>query len=101
MATKGALPIWVCAKMAQFQVGGSDLGARTCGFALNLSAKGDSERPRKWECLSVGVLAQRAITPVEDEKPQTSGLESSGAIERTQQEEAKVFHKDLNLLPSE
>ncbi|XP_048132161.1 arogenate dehydratase/prephenate dehydratase 1, chloroplastic [Rhodamnia argentea] len=99
MASKGALPIWVCAKTAQLQVGCSDLGARTCGFALNLSVNGDSERPRKWECLSVGVLAQRAITPVEDEKPQTSGLESSGAIERTQQEEAKVFHKDLNLLP--
>lgn len=99
MASKGALPIWVCAKTAQLHVGCSDLGTRTYGFALNLSFKGDLERPRKWECLSVGVLAQRAITPVEDEKPQTSGLESSGAIERTQQEEAKVFHKDLNLLP--
>ncbi|KAI6704536.1 hypothetical protein NL676_007498 [Syzygium grande] len=99
MASKGELPIWVCAKAAQFHVGCSDLGARTGGFAVNWSVKGDSVRPRKWECLSVGFLAQRAITPVEDEKPQTSGLESSGAIERTQQGEANVFHRDLNLLP--
>lgn len=102
MALKGALPIWVCAKTAagqQVHVGCLDSGARTCGFGLNLSAEVGSGRPRKWECLSAGVLAQRAITPVEDEKPQTSGLESSGAIERTRQEEAKGFHKDLSLLP--
>lgn len=56
----------------------------------------------KWECCCLGVLAQRAITPVEDEKSSSSPLvESPGAADQPSQNESKGFHKDMNLLPSE
>ncbi|XP_065636586.1 arogenate dehydratase/prephenate dehydratase 1, chloroplastic isoform X3 [Quercus suber] len=54
---------------------------------------------RKWECCCLAILAQRAITSVEDEKPNVSGVEPSWGIERTQGNESRGFHKDLNLLP--
>ncbi|KAM4101804.1 hypothetical protein ACB094_05G173100 [Castanea mollissima] len=56
-------------------------------------------RSRKWECCCLAVLAQRAITPVEDEKPDVSSVGPSWGIERTQGNESRGFHKDLNLLP--
>jgi arogenate/prephenate dehydratase len=98
MALKGAA-IWVCARTSYSDLGASDLGPRNSGSAFSL--RFDLEKFRKWECCSLAVLAQRAITPVEDEKPHVSEVESSGAIEPTQDNESRGFHKDLNLLPSE
>ncbi|XP_044495036.1 arogenate dehydratase/prephenate dehydratase 1, chloroplastic-like [Mangifera indica] len=94
MASK-ANPIWGYVKPSHFHVGMRDLGSGPCVFAL------DFRGLNKWECCCVGVLAQtpqRAITPVEDEKP-THGVESSGAIQRSSDIESTGFHKDLNLLP--
>lgn len=94
MAVKGS-PIWGCAKTPYSHKGISDLGSARSGLALNLSL-------RNWECCCLGVsLAQRAITPVEDEKPNLPGMESAGAIERIENNESRGFHKDMNLLPSE
>lgn len=98
MALKGAA-IWVCARTPCSDQGASDLVTRNSGSAFSL--RFDLEKFRKWECCSLGVLAQRAITPVEDEKPHVSGVTSSEAIEPTQGNESRGFHKDLNLLPSE
>lgn len=95
MALK-ANPIWGYAKTPHFHVGLPDLGPRPCGFALDFRVL------NKWECSCVGVLAQtpqRAITPVEDEKP-SHDMESSGAIQRPFDMESTGFHKDMNLLPS-
>ncbi|XP_062162547.1 arogenate dehydratase/prephenate dehydratase 1, chloroplastic isoform X2 [Alnus glutinosa] len=96
MALKGAA-IWVCARTSCSDLGASDLGSRNSGSAVSL--RFDLEKFRKWECCSLGALAQRAITPVEDEKPHMPGVESSGAVESTQGNESRGFHKDLNLLP--
>ena len=92
MALK-ASPIWVCPRTPC-----SDLWSRNSGSAFNL--RFDLEKSRKWECCCLAVLAQRAITSVEDEKPNVSGVEPSWGIERTQGNESGGFHKDLNLLPS-
>lgn len=102
MALKG-VPLWGCAKLTNLHVGVPDLGPRPCGFALNLSRKLDFSpgKTKKWECCSVMVLAQRAITPVEDERPNPSGLGPPGATDTTQEDQSKGFHKDLSLLPSE
>ncbi|ONI09933.1 hypothetical protein PRUPE_4G019500 [Prunus persica] len=92
MAVKGA-PTWCYAKTPCSHPGISDLGSTRSGLAFNLSF-------RKWECCCLGVAsAQRAITPVEDEKPNLTGAESSGAIQRIEDNESRAFHKDMNLLP--
>lgn len=98
MAFKAA-PIWGCATIHSSHLGASDLGSRPYGFAFNL--KHDLGRFPKLECCCLGVLAQRAINPVEDEKPCVPAADSSGAIERTPDNESRAFHKDLSLLPSE
>ena len=98
MALKGA-PIWVSSKTRCSHLGVSDLGSSRSGFGLNL--RFDSERFRKWECCSLAAaLAQRATTPVEDEKPSLPLADTSGKIEGSQDNESSGFHKDLNLLPS-
>nr|POE49978.1 hypothetical protein CFP56_48537 [Quercus suber] len=81
-----------------FDLGSLDLWSRKSGSAFNL--RFDLEMPRKWECCCLAVLAQIAITSVEDEKPKVSGVEPSWGIERTQGNESRGFHKDLNLLPN-
>ncbi|XP_030932636.1 arogenate dehydratase/prephenate dehydratase 1, chloroplastic-like isoform X1 [Quercus lobata] len=96
MALK-ASPIWVCPRTPCSDLGSSDLWSRNSGSAFNL--RFDLEKSRKWECCCLAVLAQRAITSVEDEKPNVSGVEPSWGIERTQGNESRGFHKDLNLLP--
>nr|XP_023927623.1 arogenate dehydratase/prephenate dehydratase 1, chloroplastic [Quercus suber]POE91703.1 arogenate dehydratase/prephenate dehydratase 1, chloroplastic [Quercus suber] len=96
MALK-ASPIWVCPRTPCSDLGSSDLWSRNSGSAFNL--RFDLEKSRKWECCYLAVLAQRAITSVEDEKPNVSGVEPSWGIERTQGNESGGFHKDLNLLP--
>ncbi|OWM76443.1 hypothetical protein CDL15_Pgr024651 [Punica granatum] len=80
-----------------------NLGPRPCGFTLNLSGKLDfpSGKSKKWECYSAGALAQKAITPVEDDRTHTSRLEPSEATNPTQDDQSKGFNKDLSLLPSE
>ncbi|KAL5775338.1 hypothetical protein ACOSP7_012895 [Xanthoceras sorbifolium] len=89
-----AKSVWGCAKAAHFHVGVPDSGSWRCGFAPGLRFVS------KWECCCVPVLAQthKAITPVEDEKPYTPGLDSSGVIERSHNTESTGFHKDLSLL---
>ncbi|XP_068322564.1 arogenate dehydratase/prephenate dehydratase 1, chloroplastic-like [Pyrus communis] len=93
MAAKAA-SIWVYAKPHYSHQGVSDLGTNRSGLALNSNS-------RKWECSCLAFAsAQRAITPVEDEKPSLGGAaESSGAMERIEDNETRGFHKDLNLLP--
>ncbi|KAF5729065.1 arogenate dehydratase/prephenate dehydratase 1 chloroplastic-like [Tripterygium wilfordii] len=87
MALRAGLPTWVCGMSAHYP----DFDFRWCGFGFNLRWKPKA----KWECCCLDVLAQRAITPIEDEKPVTSP--------EVQQESPKTihrqFHKDLNLLP--
>ncbi|KAL6197638.1 hypothetical protein ACLB2K_033244 [Fragaria x ananassa] len=93
MAVKGGVPIWGEATTLFSNQGVSDLRSNRSGLCLNLSL-------RKWECCCLGVsLAQRAITPVEDEKPILPGMESAGAIQRVEDTDARGFHKDMNLLP--
>uniref|UniRef100_A0A7N0UCY1 Arogenate dehydratase n=1 Tax=Kalanchoe fedtschenkoi TaxID=63787 RepID=A0A7N0UCY1_KALFE len=72
---------------------------KPCAFGLSLSRD-----CRKWECVSVSVsvssplnLAERAKTPVEDDKSKSSETESSVGIDRTPA--SPGFHKDLNSLP--
>ncbi|XP_009357463.1 arogenate dehydratase/prephenate dehydratase 1, chloroplastic [Pyrus x bretschneideri] len=93
MAAKAA-SIWVYAKTPYSHQGVSDLGTNRPGLALNSNS-------RKWECSCLAFAsAQRAITPVEDEKLSLGGAaESSGAMERIEDNETRGFHKDLNLLP--
>ncbi|XP_031392032.1 arogenate dehydratase/prephenate dehydratase 1, chloroplastic [Punica granatum] len=100
MSLKG-VPLWGGAKSPSLHVVVPDLGPKPCGLALNLSGMLDfpSGKSKKWECCSVGALAQRAITPVEDDRPDTSGLEPAGAADPTQDDQSKGFHKDLSLLP--
>ncbi|KAJ7967702.1 Arogenate dehydratase [Quillaja saponaria] len=68
-------------------------------FKLIVNLRYDLERSRKWKCCCLGLLAQRAATPVGEEKPNVPGIESSGAIDQVRDKESKGFHKDLNLLP--
>lgn len=89
-----AVPIWGSAVPPNPQLGStSDLGSRRFNFRTDL------ETFRKWECCAV--LAQRATTPVEDEKPSATEIEFLGLIDQTQNKEPTTFHKDLNSLPSE
>lgn len=101
MALKG-VSLWGCAKSPNLHVGAFDLEPRPCGFALTLSGKLDffSRKIRKLECCSLGVLAHRAVTPVEDERPDIAGMEPSATTNLTQEDNPQGFHKDLSLLPS-
>ncbi|XAR53795.1 Arogenate dehydratase [Bertholletia excelsa] len=94
MALK-ATPIWLCANHSPSQLSSSDLGSGHSWCSTNL--RFDSEKLRKWECLTA--LAQRAKTPVEDEKPLAPELDSTGGNYQIQIAEFKAFHKDLNGLP--
>lgn len=79
----------------------SDLVYKRCGFRFDLRCNRDFNRFSGRECCRLAVFPQRAITPVEDEKPFIPEVEPSGAIDRVQDTESSVIHKDLNLLPSE
>ena len=98
MALRDASHILANPLRPHYNVGVSDLGLRRC---VDLRCNWDRERLPKWECCCVSLLAQRAITPVEDEKPLTPQVETSEAIDQVQNTQSKGFHKDLNLLPSE
>ncbi|XAR65656.1 Arogenate dehydratase [Bertholletia excelsa] len=88
MASK-AVPIWVCGHKSRSQLGSADLGSRRYGSCSDLRFHFGNFR--KWEC-----LAQKAITPVEDEKPV---IHSPGGNEQTLNTKAGSLHKDLNSLP--
>jgi len=90
--------IWVSPLRPHSNVGVSDLGLRRC---VDMRCNWDLERLPRWECCCLSVLAQRAITPVEDEKPLIPQVETSEAIDQVQNTQSRGFHKDLNLLPSE
>lgn len=89
MAALKTVPIWFSSSSSSSFV--SDSGHKRVGFCSNFRFLGF----QKWECLSL--LAQRAITPLEDEKPFTDS--NQFAIE-TQITKSPGFHKDLNSLPS-
>ena len=59
-------------------------------------------RPPKWECCGLGASTQKAINPVEDEKPYTPRVKTSrtGKIDQAEDTFSRAFHKDLNLHPS-
>ncbi|GMP75504.1 hypothetical protein CsSME_00032566 [Camellia sinensis var. sinensis] len=97
MALK-AVPIWVCVNHTRTQLGFTDLGSRRSGSDSNLRFGVD--KSREWECCGM-VLSQRAITPVEDEKPLAPRFDSPGGADQTQITESRGFHRDLNSLPSE
>lgn len=91
--------IWGCAKRVPCS-GVSDLGPKSSGLGSNLRYKRGYERVRKWECCCFrGSLAQRAITPVEDEKPGLSMADNPSPLQMSETSEALGF-KDLSLLPS-
>ncbi|KAB5560402.1 hypothetical protein DKX38_005359 [Salix brachista] len=96
MALRDASHIWANPLRPHYNVGVSDLGLRRC---VDMRCNWDRERLPKWECCCVSLLAQRAITPVEDEKPLTPQMETSEAIDQVQNTQSKGFHMDLNLLP--
>ncbi|XVE51099.1 hypothetical protein DITRI_Ditri02bG0011500 [Diplodiscus trichospermus] len=93
MALKSA-PIWVCSQKPQFHLGTPDFGSSHGRIILDL-------RPPKWECCGLGASVQKAVSPVEDEKPCTPGVKTSrtGKIDQAQNTLSRVFHKDLNLHP--
>ncbi|CAL5410692.1 unnamed protein product [Camellia sinensis] len=95
MALK-AVPIWVCVNHTRTQLGFTDLGSRRSGSDSNLRFGVD--KSREWECCGM-VLSQRAITPVEDEKPLAPRFDSPGGADQTQITESRGFHRDLNSLP--
>ncbi|GAB4826583.1 ADP,ATP carrier protein [Ancistrocladus abbreviatus] len=72
------------------------LGTKNSACRLNL--RRDFHGFGKWVCCC-STLGQRAITPVEDEKPLNPEAESRSGIARTQGNESTGFHKDLNSLP--
>ncbi|CAK7351277.1 unnamed protein product [Dovyalis caffra] len=96
MALRAASPIWASPLRPHSDVGVLYLGLRRC---VDLRCNWDLEKVPKWECCYLSVLAKRAITPVEDEKPLTPQVETSGAIDQVQDTQSRGFHKDLNLLP--
>lgn len=75
-----------------------DLGTRPC--LAGLSFRKDLKKLGKWECCC-GVLGQRAITPVEDEKPLNPSTIVEPQFSGVQRTEHTGFHRDLNSLPSE
>ncbi|XVF40712.1 hypothetical protein PTKIN_Ptkin01aG0136800 [Pterospermum kingtungense] len=90
MALKYA-PIWVCSQKPHSHLGTPDLGSSLSRIVLD----------SKWECCALGSSAQSAINPVEDEKPNAPGVETSrtGKIDQAHDTISKAFHRDLNLLP--
>lgn len=78
------------------QLGAANLQPGNSGLIMNLRYD-LAEKCRKWECCCLGVLARKAVTPIEDQKkPTVTGAESSGSITEVQENESKGF---LNLLP--
>ncbi|KDP20738.1 hypothetical protein JCGZ_21209 [Jatropha curcas] len=95
MALRAAGSIWSSPIRPLSNVDGSDLRSQHCRFGYDWDF---SKSPRR-ECCCLAVLAQRATTPVEDDKPFTPLVESSGAIDKVEDTESSVLHKDINLLP--
>lgn len=84
-----------CSKAPQLRAANLQPG----NSGLIMSLRYDLEKCRKWECCCLGVLAQKAAIPIEDDKkPTVTGAESSGPIAGVQDNESRGF---LNLLPSE
>ncbi|XP_022142247.1 arogenate dehydratase/prephenate dehydratase 1, chloroplastic isoform X2 [Momordica charantia] len=93
MALKAG-PFQGCARTSSLLVAISDSGSGCARNSLNW--RNDFVRLRKWESCRMEVLAQRAITPVEGEKP---GVDSSQTINRTPDKEPRGSRKDLSILP--
>ncbi|XP_061345564.1 arogenate dehydratase/prephenate dehydratase 1, chloroplastic [Gastrolobium bilobum] len=95
MALKG-VSIWGCSQAPPPQLGVVNSHHSTLQIG---NLRYDLEKCRKWECCCLGILAERAITPVEDEKPSVPFVESSGDADGVHQNDSDGFHKDINLLP--
>lgn len=95
MATLKVGPFQGCARVSSLLVAVSDSGSAST--ANSLSFRNDFIKLRKWECPRLVVLASRAITSVEDEKP---AVGSSQTIINRTLEDSKVSRKDLSILPS-
>ncbi|TKY54003.1 Arogenate dehydratase/prephenate dehydratase 1 [Spatholobus suberectus] len=97
MALK-AVSIWSCSKAPPPQLGVAVANAHS---TLIGNPRYDFDKCRKWECCCLSVLAQRATTAVEDERPSVLPplVDSSGVPDGLHQNELKGFHKDINMLP--
>ncbi|MED6218680.1 ADP,ATP carrier protein [Stylosanthes scabra] len=74
------------------------LGSDDANCGLNL--RYELHRCRNWKCCaSLGVVAQRALTPVDDEKPTVPLVDSSLDSDASHHNHSQAFHKDVNLLP--
>ncbi|XP_038882182.1 arogenate dehydratase/prephenate dehydratase 1, chloroplastic-like [Benincasa hispida] len=94
MATLKVGPFQGCARASSLFAAVSD--SRSGSAANSLSFRNDFSKLRKWECPRLVVLASRAITSVEDEKP---AVGSSQTIINRTLEDPKVSRKDLSILP--
>lgn len=75
-----------------------DLGTRACLGSSGLSFRRDLGRLGKWGCCCA-VLGQRAITPVDDEKPLNPESVAEPHTSGVHQTKHTGFHRDLNSLP--
>ncbi|CAJ1962490.1 unnamed protein product, partial [Sphenostylis stenocarpa] len=91
--------IWGCVKAPQ-------LGFATFQAAssrLSVTLEQGPQKCCKWECCCLRVSAPKALTPIEDEKPVVTGVESSGDADRIKVQPSVLegFHRDVNLLPKQ
>ncbi|RYR31172.1 hypothetical protein Ahy_B01g055968 isoform B [Arachis hypogaea] len=97
MALKASASI--CPSSSSYpQLGSHD---SNCGLTGGLNLRYDLDKCCNWKCCctSLGLVAQRALTPVEDEKPTVPLVDSSLAADASHYNDSKAFHKDVNLLP--
>ncbi|XP_072065684.1 arogenate dehydratase/prephenate dehydratase 1, chloroplastic isoform X2 [Arachis hypogaea] len=97
MALKASASI--CPSSSSYpQLGSHD---SNCGLIRGLNLRYDLDKCCNWKCCctSLGLVAQRALTPVEDEKPTVPLVDSSLAADASHYNDSKAFHKDVNLLP--
>ncbi|KAK4259013.1 hypothetical protein QN277_005392 [Acacia crassicarpa] len=95
MALKG-VSLWsFCSQAPQLGIANSHSG----NFGQIVNLRGEFGKCHNWQCCCLSVLAQRAINPVEDEKPTMPEVEISGPSDGAHENDTKAFHKDLNLLP--
>ncbi|MED6144115.1 ADP,ATP carrier protein [Stylosanthes scabra] len=74
------------------------LGSNGANCGLNL--RYELHRCCNWKCCtSLCVVAQRALTPVDDEKPTAPLVDSSLDDDVSHHNHSEAFHKDVNLLP--
>ncbi|KAJ8761832.1 hypothetical protein K2173_004681 [Erythroxylum novogranatense] len=91
--------IWVSPIKPYSKVCLLDLESGRRGFGFNLMSNCDFEKSHKWQCCCAAVFAQRDMTPVDEEKSSTPGVEPSRTTDNFQETKSTIFHRDLSLLP--